>query len=71
MGIIKPNPQFNTIASFLKGFASAFDLSGQTLTEDIPDFSGGFERDAKVLRGDWERVENDLRKAMGQTVYGK
>jgi len=65
------NPKFNDIASFLKGFASAFDLSGQTFMDDIPDYSGGFERDARVLRGDWERVENDLRKAMGQIVYGK
>ena len=57
--------------AFLKGFASAFDLSGKTVTDDMTDFSDGFERDAHVLRGDWERVENDLRKAMGQVVYGK
>lgn len=39
--------------------------------DDIPDFSGGFERDAKVLRGDWERVEADIRKAMGQVAHGR
>ena len=61
-------PKYNTIASFLKGFASAFDLSGQTFTDDISDYSGGFQRDAQVLRGDWERIENDLRKAMGQFI---
>jgi len=64
-------PKFNVVASFLKGFASAFDLSGQTFMDDISDYSSGFERDARVLRSDWERVENDLRKAMGQIVYGK
>jgi hypothetical protein len=57
--------------AFLKGFVSTFDLSGNTLIDNMPDFSGGFERDARVLRGDWERIENDLRKAMGQVVYGK
>jgi len=68
METTNPKPQFNGIASFLKGFASAFDISGQTFMDDIPDYSGGFERDARVLRSDWERVENDLRKAMGQVV---
>ena len=71
LGMETTKPKFNTIASFLKGFASAFDLSGQTFMDDIPDYSGGFERDAQVLRGDWERIENDLRKAMGQAVYGR
>jgi len=70
MEIMNPKPKFNVVASFLKGFASAFDLSGQTFMDDT-DYSGGFERDARVLRSDWERVENDLRKAMGQIVYGK
>ena len=60
----------DTIASFLKGFISAFDLSGHAFMIDTPSFSGGFERDAMVLRGDWERIENDLRKAMGQVVHG-
>ena len=57
-------------ASFLKGFVSAFDISGQTIIDDTSDFSNGFERDAKVLRDDWKRVENDLRKVMGQVVHG-
>jgi hypothetical protein len=70
METTKPNQ--SKLAAFLKGFASAFDISGQTLMDDIPDFSGGFARDAKALRGDWEKVENDLRKAMGQVaVHGQ
>ncbi|MCL1993143.1 MAG: hypothetical protein FWG66_09360 [Spirochaetes bacterium] len=52
------------IEAFLKGFASVFDLSGRTF--EFPDFSGGFERDAKALAGDWQKVGGDLRKAMNQ-----
>jgi hypothetical protein len=61
----------SNIFAFLKGFASVFDISGQTFMDDIPDFSGGFERDARVLRGDWERVGDNLRKSMGQIPYGR
>jgi len=61
-------PKSDAILFFLKGIASAFDITGQTL---IDDFSGGFERDARVLCNDWKRVENDLRKAMGQVVHGQ
>ena len=59
------------VLCFLKGFASTFDLSGQTFMGDMIDFSAGFERDAMVLSDDWKRVENDLRKAMGQVIRGK
>jgi len=52
------------LPTFLKGFASAFDITGQTLL-DLPDFNTGFQRDAEALRGDWQRVGNDLRAAMG------
>jgi hypothetical protein len=51
------------LPTFLTGFASAFDITGQTLL-DIPDFSTGFQRDAQALQGDWQRVGNDIRKAM-------
>jgi len=51
------------LPTFLKGFASAFDFSGQTLL-DIPDLSTGFQRDAKALQGDWQRVGKDIRTAM-------
>jgi len=49
--------------TFLKGFASAFDITGQTLL-DFPDLKNGFQRDAEALRRDWQRVGNDLRTAM-------
>jgi len=55
------------LPTFLKGFASAFDITGQTLL-DIPDFSTGFQRDTEALRGDWQRVGNDLRKAMDSFI---
>ena len=51
------------LPSFLRGFASAFDITGQTLL-DVPDLASGFQRDAKALRGDWISVGGDMRKAM-------
>jgi hypothetical protein len=56
-------PKINVISSLLKGFSSVFNLSGQTFL-DMPDFSGGFQRDGAALRGDWQRVGDDLKKAM-------
>jgi hypothetical protein len=41
--------------TFLKGFASAFDITGQTLL-DFPDFSTGFQRDAEAIRSEWEAI---------------
>jgi hypothetical protein len=61
-------PKINVISSLLKGFSSVFNLSGQTFL-DMPDFSGGFQRDGAALRGDWQRVGDDLRKAMNQISY--
>jgi hypothetical protein len=52
-------------ASFWRGFASAFNLSGSTFLK-IPDLSRGFERDGEALRSDWRRIGNDMRKAMNQ-----
>jgi len=64
MRVEKPKLPVNIkLPSFLKGFASAFDITGQTLL-DIPDFTSGFQRDAKALRGDWLLVGGDIRKAM-------
>ena len=51
------------VPGFFKGFASAFDITGQTLL-DVPDFRSGFQRDAEALKGDWRRVGSDLRWAM-------
>ena len=55
------------ILAFLKGFASAFDITGQTLL-DVPDISTGYQRDAQVLREVWEQVGNDMRIAMDAYV---
>jgi hypothetical protein len=60
-------PKHHKISCFLRGFVSAFDLTGQTLI-DIPDFSGGFERDRQALQGDWQRIGDDMRKAMNQVA---
>jgi len=56
------------LPAFLKGFASAFDISGLTLLE-IPDFTTGFQRDAEALRGDWRMVGSDIRKSMDSVVH--
>jgi hypothetical protein len=53
--------------AFLQGFASSFDLSGRAFLE-MPDLSRGFERDWEALAGDWQRIGNDMRKAMNQVA---
>jgi hypothetical protein len=56
-------PRRRKLPSFLKGFASAFDLTGQTLL-DVPDPATGYQRDVQALQEDWEQVGSDLRVAM-------
>jgi hypothetical protein len=48
---------------FLNGFMSAFDISGQALIS-IPDLESGFQKDREAIRGDWQRVGDDIRHAM-------
>jgi hypothetical protein len=59
--------RYSKLPSFLKGFISAFDITGQTLL-DVPDVSTGYQRDAQVLREVWEQVGNDMRMAMDAYV---
>ena len=54
--------------SFLKGYASAFDISGGAFK--FPDFSEGLNRDRQALAGDWQKVGNDLRNAMNTVSHG-
>jgi hypothetical protein len=51
------------LRAFLDGFASAFDISGQTFIS-IPDLDAGFQQDREAIRDDWQRVEDDMRRAM-------
>jgi hypothetical protein len=51
---------------FYTGVFSAFDLSGGSVK--LPDYASGFERDAISLRGDWERIGSDIRRAMEQVA---
>jgi hypothetical protein len=53
----------NTIQAFVQGFASAFDLTGGTYIF-IPDLMNGQERDKAALREDWNRIGNDIKRAM-------
>ncbi|MDR1100262.1 MAG: hypothetical protein LBL28_07250 [Treponema sp.] len=55
------SPKNDTLRTFLKGFASAFDITGGVKT---PDLTTGWERDGAALRGDWQRVGEDIRRAM-------
>jgi hypothetical protein len=55
--------KIGALRAFLKGFASAFDISGQSLIS-IPDLDSGFQQDREAIRGDWQRVGDDMRRAM-------
>jgi hypothetical protein len=56
---------FKKLSAFLKGFVSAFDLSGMTFMR-FSDLSNGFARDGHMLKSDWQIVGNDLRSAISQ-----
>ena len=49
--------------AFLDGFMSAFDISGQALIS-TPDLNAGFQQDREAIKGDWQRVGDDMRRAM-------
>jgi hypothetical protein len=51
----------SALRAFLNGFMSAFDLTGGVKT---PDPATGWERDGAAIRGDWQRVGDDMRRAM-------
>jgi hypothetical protein len=57
------SPKNGSLQTFLNGFMSAFDMSGQSLIS-IPDLDSGFQKDCEALRGDWQRVGDDMRRAM-------
>jgi hypothetical protein len=54
--------------SFLDGFMSAFDMSGQTFIP-IPDLDSGFQKDREAIKGDWQRVGDDMRRAMNIVTH--
>jgi hypothetical protein len=56
----------NKLEHFLSGYASAFDMWGNSVA--IPDFSRGFERDYLALKSDWERIGIDIGKSMKKVV---
>jgi hypothetical protein len=51
------------IQAFFDGFVSAFDIGGQTFIS-IPDLDSGFQKDREAIKGDWENIGKDLRRAM-------
>jgi hypothetical protein len=59
---MKDKPSKNSaLRAFLKGFMSAFDITGGVET---PDLATGWKRDGEAIRGDWQRVGDDMRRAM-------
>jgi hypothetical protein len=56
------------LRSFFDGFASAFDLDGHTFIS-IPDLDSGFQEDREAIKGDWQRVGGDMRRAMNIISY--
>lgn len=51
------------LRAFWEGFASAFDMGSHAFIP-IPDLDSGFQKDCEALKGDWENIGNDLRRAM-------
>jgi hypothetical protein len=66
MADIKMEKSFK-LGAFFKGFGSAFNLGGRSFIR-MPDLKSGFERDGVALRGDWERVGDDIRASMNQAA---
>ncbi|MDR2580085.1 MAG: hypothetical protein LBC85_03720 [Fibromonadaceae bacterium] len=52
------------LKNFLSGYASAFDMWGNSV--NVPDFSRGFERDYLALKSDWEKVGKDIGKGIAK-----
>jgi hypothetical protein len=61
-------PKNSKVRAFLDGFMSAFDISGQTFIS-VPDLDTGFQRDREAIKGDWQRVGNDMRRAMNMIPH--
>jgi hypothetical protein len=61
-------PKNGKVGAFLDGFMSAFDLSGQAFIS-IPDLNAGFQADREAIRGDWQRVGDDMRRAMNMMPH--
>jgi hypothetical protein len=51
------------IRNFFDGFVSAFDIGGQIFIP-IPDLDSGFRKDREAIKGGWENIGKDLRRAM-------
>jgi hypothetical protein len=56
------------LRAWLKGTARALDL-GATLTPESPDLPGPAQ-DALALQGDWQRVGDDMSRALGEARRG-
>jgi len=51
------------MGDFLVGYASSFDYLGGGGRSSYPELSGGFQREAEIIRAAWESVGNSIRGA--------
>jgi len=61
--------RLNKIKYFLEGYSSIFDISGRGFTTKDNDELSGFQKDYMAMRGDWQNLGNDMRKAINQGSY--
>jgi hypothetical protein len=56
---------------FLRGLASAFDMTGRTFMQKDENAMNGFQKDYLAMRRDWENLGNDFRKSVGIVIRAK
>jgi hypothetical protein len=54
--------------SFLRGFRSAFDITGRTLVSAPDVAKSGIGEDREALAKDWKAIEGDFRRALGMVI---
>jgi hypothetical protein len=56
-------PKNGHFGDFIIGYASSFDYLGGGRRSSYPELSGGFRREAEIVRAAWESVGNSIRGA--------
>lgn len=59
----KENKKRFTLSLFLKGMASAFDLTGRSVIQ-----LGNGKTDVENLRSDWDNIDSDIYKSIDKTT---
>jgi hypothetical protein len=61
-------PENGKVKAFLDRFISAFDIRGQTFIS-VSDLASGFQKDREAIKGDWQRIGDDIRRAMNIVTH--